>query len=216
MADPYGMAGPAIRCFRWGRVVSDEKEHTWQRYPPTHNPLSPHAASPPLSLCHSRPTMPCPPPPRPSLGGCIVREYTWPGCLLPLCTPLTSLPAPSNHPPNATTLPPAREGRGLEEEEGGAQPYPAFRRIYYSERGANPNSVVIANVKLQKPRLGDPIKTVQPTDSFVRLLHASPTVPPSPCGPTRAWKQPVVVALPAGAAHAARHQGRREGMVTCV
>eukprot|EP00281_Chroomonas_sp_CCMP1168_P031913 CAMPEP_0206242778 /NCGR_PEP_ID=MMETSP0047_2-20121206/17240_1 /ASSEMBLY_ACC=CAM_ASM_000192 /TAXON_ID=195065 /ORGANISM="Chroomonas mesostigmatica_cf, Strain CCMP1168" /LENGTH=430 /DNA_ID=CAMNT_0053667823 /DNA_START=25 /DNA_END=1317 /DNA_ORIENTATION=+ len=32
------------------------------------------------------------------------------------------------------------------------------QRIYYSERGANPNSVVIANVKLAKPRLSDPCK----------------------------------------------------------
>ena len=33
-------------------------------------------------------------------------------------------------------------------------------RIYYTERGAEPNTIVIANVKINKPRTSDPTKMV--------------------------------------------------------
>jgi len=48
-----------------------------------------------------------------------------------------------------------------------------IRRIYYSERGANPNSVVIANVKLTKQKLSDPFKTVSrlPAPLWHQMLH---------------------------------------------
>jgi hypothetical protein len=41
-----------------------------------------------------------------------------------------------------------------------------FDRIYFSERGASPNAIVVANVKIPKPRMTDPAKIVR--SQFIR------------------------------------------------